>query len=61
MHLRSDDMKTCGRREFIALGAAAATGLAKAQSVVVKNRMRKGVPDPLAGYKSFMPVWGDRI
>ena len=54
-------MKTCGRREFIALGAAAATGLAKAQSVVVKNRMRKGVPDPLAGYKSFMPVWGDRI
>ena len=49
MRLRSDDMKTCGRREFIALGAAAATGLAKAQSVVVKNRMRKGVPDPLVG------------
>ena len=40
---------TINRRAFIALGATAATGLAKAQSLVVKRRMQKGESDPLAG------------
>ena len=33
---------TINRRAFIALGATAATGLAKAQSLVVKRRIKKG-------------------
>ena len=41
--------KTIDRRTFIALGASAAAGLAKAQSVVVKQRMQKGALDPLEG------------
>ena len=38
---------TINRRAFIALGATAATGLAKAQSLVVKRRVQKGESDPL--------------
>ncbi len=38
---------TINRRTFIALGATAATGLAKAQSLVVKRRIKKGECDPL--------------
>ena len=36
------------RRTFIALGATAATGFAKAQSLVVKRRIQKGEGDPLS-------------
>lgn len=38
---------TINRRAFIALGATAATGLAKAQSLVVKRRIKKGECNPL--------------
>ena len=36
-----------GRRAFIALGAAATASAAKSQSLVVKNRMKNGDPDPI--------------
>ena len=39
---------TINRRAFIALGATAATGLAKAQSLVVKRRIQKGEVNPLS-------------
>lgn len=40
-----------GRRSFIAMGAAATAGLAGAQSIAVKNRMRRKVPDPAGDVK----------
>ena len=39
---------TINRRAFIALGATAATGLGKAQSLVVKRRIKKGEGSPLS-------------
>lgn len=43
------EMSNLGRRAFIAMGAAAAAGLSRGQSAVVKSRMKQGDPDSLMG------------
>ena len=37
------------RRAFLAMGAAAAAGIADAQSIAVKTRVREGAPNPVEG------------
>ena len=56
------------RRTFLAMGTAAAAGLAGAQSIAVKKRAAAGAPNPVEGiapvadgFNAAMPVWGDRI